>query len=301
MLPNTEAYMIHVYREWPGDYEIPGVGVPEAWARKSAKKAGINDGEPAGGQEKFGFGLLRYKFEIARLEGWADYEAWMADGQQGYEEGGWILPHDELLEQWHEEHGSRENVKLRLVDGRACMQSKIGMQADKALIDLLNEMGMGWAAASGANISSGETIIEDMMKYVKDRDGVLLQKPTFTVSPHCINHIWAFENYIGTDGLKAACKEPLDCCRYVAQSGVLDGSWQGNVMVLDPAVERNWFMGWYRIGQDGQCEGQAQGPARTDGSLRGRRDNQWADTIEAMAQGSVGVQSRRMCGNLRRW
>jgi hypothetical protein len=280
MLPNTEAYMIHVYREWPGDYEIPGVGVPEAWARKSAKKAGINDGEPAGGQEKFGFGLRRYKFEIARLEGWADYEAWMADGQQGYEDGGWIIPHDELLDQWHEEHGSRDNVKLRLVDGRACMQSKIGMEAEKALIDLLNEMGMGWAAASGANISSGETIIEDMMKYVKDRDGVLLQKPTFTVSPHCINHIWAFENYIGTDGLKAACKEPLDCCRYVAQSGVLDGAWNG---------------------QDGQCEGQAQGPARTDGSLRGRRDNQWADTIEAMAQGSVGVQSRRMCGNLRRW
>jgi len=288
---------LHVYREWPGDYEVPGIGVPDPWARKSSRKAGINDGEPAGGQDKFGFGLRRYKFEIARLEGWVDYEEWVANGSQGLEDGGWIIPHDEIIDQWHEGHGSRDDVKLRLVDGRACMQSKIGMQADKALIDLLNEMGMGWEPASGADINIGEKLIEEMMKFTKDRDGRMILSPMFTVSTNCVNHIWAFENYLGTDGLKAACKEPLDCCRYVAQHGVMNGGWSGNVMVLDPADNRNWFMGWYRVG-----DGEVRECANARMERRGRTEqDRFASRIDAMGEGSRGADSRRMCGNLRRW
>ena len=290
---------MHVYREWPGDYEIPGIGVPDPWARKSSRKAGINDGEPAGGQDKFGFGLRRYKFEIARLEGWADYEEWVANGSQGLEDGGWIIPHDEIIDQWHEEHGSRENVKLRIVDGRACMQSKIGMRADKVLLDLLNEMGMSWEPASGADINIGEKIIEEAMKFVIDRDKRMLQKPAFTISRNCVNHIWAFENYLGVDGLKAACKEPLDCCRYVAQNGVMNGGWSGNVMVLDPADNRNWFMGWYRIGDGEKLETGNLKLERRVGRLA--EGDKFADRIEAMGEGARGVDSRRICGNLRRW
>lgn len=288
--------MMHVYREWPGDYEIPGIGVPDGWARKSARKSGVNDGEPAGAQDKFGFSLRRYKFEIARLEGWTDYRNWVDAGMDGFEDGGFVIPHDKLLDEWHEENGSEDNVKMRLVDGRACMGMKIGMAADKTLFDLLNEMGMTWTPASGANIASGEERINEMMQFVRDRDGVLLRKPTFTVDPSCVNHIWAFENYVGVDGLKAACKEPLDCCRYAAQSGVLDGEWAGNIMVLDPADNRNWFMGWYRIGQDGQCEGQAQRPARSEGALRDPR----AARMAAM-RGDGYADSLRICGGLERW
>ena len=63
---------VYVYREWPGNYYVPGVGVPGLWALPdgSGKKM---DGRKGPGQASFGFGLLRYKMEIARLEGWADY------------------------------------------------------------------------------------------------------------------------------------------------------------------------------------------------------------------------------------
>jgi hypothetical protein len=153
---------------------------------------------------------------------------------------------------------------------------------------------MTWYPASGANIASGEERINEMMQFVRDRDGNVLKKPAFTIDPGCINHIWAFENYLGVDGLKAACKEPLDCCRYAAQSGVLDGSWKGNIMVLDPADNRNWFMGWYRIGES------------ETGNLK-------LETVEsrrgARAQGrpecGVGFEgyadSLRICGGLERW
>ena len=297
--------MMHVYREWPGDYEIPGIGVPDGWARKSARKGGVNDGEPSGAQDKFGFSLRRYKFEIARLEGWTDYQAWVDAGMDGFEDGGFVIPHDALLDTWHEEHGSADGIRMRLVDGRACMGMKIGMSADKTLFDLLNEMGMTWYPASGANIASGEERINEMMQFVRDRDGNVLKKPAFTIDPGCVNHIWAFENYLGVDGLKAACKEPLDCCRYAAQSGVLDGSWKGNIMVLDPADNRNWFMGWYRIGECANAEmrecANVEPLARARPTLSGNVRDTFADRVEAMRNGTHGVDSRRICGGLRRW
>jgi hypothetical protein len=107
------------------------------------------------------------------------------------------------------------------------------------------------------------------------------------------------------DGLKAACKEPLDCCRYAAQSGVLDGSWKGNIMVLDPADNRNWFMGWYRIGECANAEmrecANVEPLARARPTLSGNVRDTFADRVEAMRNGTHGVDSRRICGGLRRW
>ena len=67
---------VWVYREWPGDYEIPGQGVPGDWAIVSDRRNGVNDGDRGPAQEKFGFGLDKYKAEWARLEGWSDAALW---------------------------------------------------------------------------------------------------------------------------------------------------------------------------------------------------------------------------------
>ena len=269
---------VTVYREWPGDYEIAGVGVPEPWARKSARNKGVNDGEMAGGQEKFGFSLLRYKFEIARLEGWSDWRDWTERGEPGFEESGWRIPNEEELRRWDEAHGSAEAVRARIVDGRAAAQSKLGMSADLTLLDMLNLAGMRWQPASGAKIASGEERINAALDWARAADGkTRTLAPSLRFSRHAVNHVWAMENYLGADGQKGACKEPVDCLRYLYQSGYTEGDFEGNVLVLDPAPERNWFMGWYRIGAGaGQAAPAAEPPAAPSrAAMRGGRRVRW--------------------------
>lgn len=257
------------YREWPGSDEIPGHGMPEPWAKRSSRKKGMNDGDPDGGQDKFGFSLNRYKFEIARLEGWRDYEDWVERGSPGYEDGGSMIPDDEEIEAWSDANGSREEVAYRIVDGRACRNSKIGREADKTLIDMLNESGMAWEPASGANIGSGEERINGALAWAQGK------RPELLFSARCPNHIFAMENYMGEDGQKGACKEPVDCLRYLYQSGLTENAPAGglNVLVLDPAPERNWFMAWYRIGGKEDGRGKREEGDRTEagGVNAGRR------------------------------
>lgn len=286
--------MVKVYREWPGGYEIPGVGVPEPWAKKSSRNKGINDGEPDGGQKKLDFGLLRYKFEIARLERWADYEAWAAGGDGMEMDGGWRYPYEDDLRLWNEGNGSRDGVVMRIVDSRAAMHSKIGMREDKSFIDLLNELGMCWVPASGERVGSGEERIINALEWRRDAAGVMVKRPELTFAAECGNHIFAMENYMGADGQKGACKEAVDCLRYLFASGMAEPPagkcW--NVMVLDPAPERNWFMGWYRCGEVGE-EGEGENAERrTPNVERGRR--------RAWEEGARGDE-RRVSMGVRRW
>ena len=178
---------VTVYREWPGNYDIPGCGVPQPWAVRSSRNKGVNDGDPGEGQTKLDFGLLRYKFEIARLEGWNDYEAWARSGDGIQMDGGWLYPYEDELRAWNEGNGSRDQVVLRIVDGRAAMHSKIGMREDKSFIDLLNELGMCWVPASGARAEraggamAGEERIIDALEWrrgEKDEGGRMKDEST---------------------------------------------------------------------------------------------------------------------------
>jgi len=294
---------VHVYREWPGSYEIPGIGVPDPWAKRSSRKSGINDGDPDLGQRSFGFSFLRYKYEIARLEGWHDFTRWEQSGAGTEMDGGWLYPDEDDLMQWNEGNGSREQVLARIVDSRAAQNSKIQMREDKTLIDLLNELGMAWIPASGKTIGSGEDRIVDALSWQKDVDGKIVKSPALTFSPGCVNHIFAMENYMGADGQKGACKEAVDCLRYLFQSGMVKSAPPegGNVLVLDPAPERNWFMGWYH------CTGES-GSGRSHGdheySRGGRRvglDAEIALLNNGPSSGLTRGYSRRMSAGPRRW
>jgi hypothetical protein len=288
------SYEVLCYREWPGADEVAGHGVPDPWAKRSSRKKGLNDGDPDGGQESFGFGVLRYKFEIARLEGWRDWEDWCADGCPGYFSGGCPIPYDDDLETWSDIHGSRENVTYRIVDGRACVQSKIGMMADKTLIDLLNEAGMSWEPASGRKIISGEDRINSALAWERGKEGEMVKKPGLMFSDQCKNHIFAMENYMGSDGdgQKGACKEPIDTLRYLFQSGLTENppARDMNVLVMDPAPERNWFMGWYRIKGSG-------GDRRSE---YGDRRSEERERPEAGGGGGGGRNAQRSTFNAQR-
>ena len=111
---------VWVYREWPGDYEIPGQGVPGDWAVVSDRRNGVNDGDRGPAQEKFGFGLDKYKAEWARLEGWEDAAPWAAGLQTA---NGAAFPASEEILRWAAENGTREPLRRRILDSRAGSQS----------------------------------------------------------------------------------------------------------------------------------------------------------------------------------
>ena len=199
---------VYVYREWPGSYAIPGVGVPGPWAEISSKRNGINDGDRGPAQEKFGFSLERYKAEWARLEAWDDAAEWVAQDCCRY-------PSSSEIAEWSAVNGTREPLRRRVIDARASSQSKITMGEDKSLFDFCLELSDDFVQASGSRIGAGEELINSLLNPAPGGRKLF-------VAESCRNTIFALQNMTGADGQKGACKEPIDCLRYGLESGMLD-------------------------------------------------------------------------------
>lgn len=198
---------LYKYREWPGNYEVPGVGVPPPWAQLSDRNHGVNDGEYAGGQEDFGMSFLKYKFEWARLERWKDFADWVKEGHDPLE---WPENLDEV-EEWTELMGTEEPIAERVIDARAASQSKMSMKENLTLFDEVAKLAEGFLPASGQQIAVGLAVLRDRIE-----DG------RYKVTANCTNTIFAYENYTGKDGQKGAVKDWIDCDRYAALSGIFE-------------------------------------------------------------------------------
>lgn len=199
---------VYVYREWPGSFDIPGIGVPGAWAEISSRRNGINDGDRGPAQEKFGFSLEKYKAEWARLERWYDAQDWIASGCVEF-------PSSDEIAGWDASGGTAEPLRRRVIDARASSQSKITMGEDKSLFDFCLELSGDFIQASGARIGAGEEIINSLLAPAAGGRKLY-------VAESCRNTRFALQNMTGMDGQKGACKEPIDCLRYALESGMLD-------------------------------------------------------------------------------
>lgn len=184
----------YVYREWPGSYEIPGVGVPEPWAVESGKgRAG--DGKLAGGAESFGFGFRRMKAEIARLEGWPCFTSVDA-------------PEDEVLE-WSED-GAAEPIEERFMDSRPAAARRMENDGEVTLLDQWNRMGgWDWRTTPGDSIDEGVGMVQEA-----------LGSRRLFVARSCGNVVFALANWTGADGAKGACKDWIDLLRYFYRLGL---------------------------------------------------------------------------------
>jgi len=195
---------IFLYREWPGNYYIEEVGVPGPWALPDGKRL---DGKTGPAQESFGFGLLRYKEEIARLEGWHEprepkppdmsYEDWLAAWGD--------YPADEVIEQ-------------RYMDSRFASSAKLENDRPTTLLEEFDEIGMDFIATPGDDLKDGNKILEDAFYYRENAQPGFLNMPKFFVAKECINTIFALQTWTGADGRKGACKDPVDNCRYAVMS-----------------------------------------------------------------------------------
>ncbi len=193
-----------LYREWPGNYDVPGQGVPGPWAEPCDKKL---DGQRGSGQESFGWGYRRIKQEIARLEGWKEYN----------ETGVGIAD-------WMQSAEDQEFIYERFMDSRAASAPKIENDRKTTPLEIHEEdLNMTFIPTPADDIDSGVQVVNDMLDWDPGDDAKFTGMRLF-ISADCLNTIYALRTWTGRDGNKGACKDPIDNLRYFALSNLTDAS-----------------------------------------------------------------------------
>ena len=237
----------YVLREWPGNYWVPGVGVPGPWAIPSGRKEGLNDGARGDGQKPFGFGLLRYKFEVARLERWAAWRTWR-DGLGASHTQDTVAPLD-LVEEWEESQDDGQRIWNRWLDSRAASEPRVENDRPVTLQTDFLRIGLDFDLTPGNDISDGIQRINSRLDYSlpeRAEDTGFLDRPELFVCEECLNTIYALENWKNADGQHGACKEPIDLLRYWVDLGVefgesrMERSRGGYVLGPERGIRRRW-------------------------------------------------------------
>jgi len=185
--------------------------MPGPWAIPSGRKEGRNDGARGEGQGPWGWGHRRYKFEIARLEGWRNYTEWRAA------EPAREYPPSVEVEEWDERSGTQEPIAARIMDSRAASAPRIENDRPVTLQTIFDDLLLTFDLAPGADICEGESAINAALDY-EEEGGRLTVAPALYISSDCENMIYALENWTGADGEKGACKDPVDILRYFFMS-----------------------------------------------------------------------------------
>jgi phage terminase large subunit-like protein len=198
---------VFLYREWPGDYEIPGVGVPGPWALPHGK---LGDGQRGPAQDSFGFGLADYKAEIARLEGWKDLAQPRPEN----------LTKEEWVTNLFAEHGAREHVGRRFIDSRFASTPHIENDRPVTMLENFAKLGLVFETTPGDDIEEGVQGINDWLSWDSTKPKDALNCPTLYIAKSCKNTIFALETWKNSERGKGATKDPIDNLRYATLSGL---------------------------------------------------------------------------------
>jgi len=209
----------YLFREWPGSYAIPGAPVwetgpgPGPWAVPDGKHA---DGAKGPAQKPFGFGLLRIKMEIARLEGWADWKQDENDIAQGKKR-------KPVLE-WRIENGAQEVPLRRFIDSRAASSPRVEQDRQVTLLEEMFRMGMDFELTPAYTIADGKVKINDALDWDTSTTMDFMNSPKYMISAECRNTIFSYLTWTGDDGNKGACKDPidLDCYYFLSDLDYVD-------------------------------------------------------------------------------
>jgi phage terminase large subunit-like protein len=197
----------YVYREFPGNYYIPEIGVPGPWATASTKQH--PDGIKGPGQEAFGFGHARYKQEIARLEGWKEAKAW---------EDGCGFPQASLrdiVKRWDQWGKREEMVAERFMDSRFASVPKEQNDLPVTLLTEFDDIGLTFKPAPGLGVEEGCKMIEDALFYDSTRPLDFFNRPKLFIARSCVNTIFALRVWTGLEKDRGATKEPIDLLRWL--------------------------------------------------------------------------------------
>jgi hypothetical protein len=201
-----------VYREWPGNYYVPGEGVPGPWTLPDGKKP---DGRPGPGQKSFGWGYAAYKREIARLEGWKECSAIMPS----HSNHGAEVSEEEDVRGWYEYGDADELIYERYMDARFGNVKGFDSGGMLTLIeDMEEKIALTFCPSSSAaegneSIRAGVSMINDALYWDPEKPLSFWNRPKLYICEDCTNLIYAMETWTGLDGLKGASKDPIDCLR----------------------------------------------------------------------------------------
>lgn len=197
----------YVIREWPGNYEIPGLGVPGPWALPHGK---LGDGAKGPGQDSFGFGLIQQKMEIARLEGWKDAQKSKPDD----------LTQEEWVKTWFAENGAREIVARRFIDSRFASTPHKENDRPVTLLENYADIGLFYELTPGDDVSEGVRLLNDRFSYDTTKPVDARNCPKLFIARSCKNTIFALKTWRNKEGRKGATKDPIDNLRYFVLQGV---------------------------------------------------------------------------------
>lgn len=213
----------YLYREWPGNYHIPGAPVfesgpgPGPWAIPDGKHP---DGARGPAQKPFGFGLLRLKMEIARLEGWADWHEDVNNMAMGKTR--------KPVVEWRMENGAVEKPYRRFIDSRAASTPRVEQDRPVTLLEEMLRLGLDFELTPAYTINEGVAKINDALDYDTGKQMDFMNSPKFLISRDCLNTIFAYQTWTGDDGNKGACKDPIDLDCYF---------WLADLEYMDPKAQ----------------------------------------------------------------
>lgn len=210
-MPDGRKY---VYREWPSQFDaIPGYGVLGEWALPTGDTK-LLDGRRGPAQSSLGWGLLQYKREIARVEGWEDFDAGSDDDQvRGWQQ------YEEDLDASFRGGQRREKINSRFLDARFGNVRSLEADGTRTLFEEFDNIGLNFRE-TGADvkktIGEGVALINAALYYNVERPVVTdLNEPKLYVSEKCANTIFALQTWTGLDGPKGSTKDCIDLLRYV--------------------------------------------------------------------------------------
>ncbi|QYY35304.1 hypothetical protein [Ruficoccus sp. ZRK36] len=186
-----------VWREWPCKrYHIPGIGFPGPWAELGKEKGHDHGGVPGEGAKGFGFGLLDYKNEIARIEGWDD------------------LKSSKRIEEWKDTNGAAVHIRGRTMDSRFANAPSYTSGENTTLLETAGDVNLFFEPTPGGQIDEGVDLINDALSFEegwqKPEDG-----PKLFICEECENIRFALKTWTGEGGNKEATKDPIDILRYI--------------------------------------------------------------------------------------
>lgn len=191
----------YIYDEWP-DHETMG-----AWAVPSASERKW-DGDPGPAQATLGHGVVDYKRLILEREG------------NTFTDGTWQMNGHHIHERYIDPRSGRQETVAENTGGMS-MIDRFGEEQEDYAGNLIGPS-LDFVPAPGLLEGEGLEAINTKLAYDQTQPLVpLLNEPKLYVTRNCQNLIWALQNYTGHDGEKAACKDPIDCLRYLCTADLV--------------------------------------------------------------------------------
>jgi hypothetical protein len=172
------------------DYEAHG-----DWALADGR---LPDGKMGLAQESYGWGIRRYLEEIERLE--TDHQ------------------------------GVREEIAARFIDSIFAALPTQTAEGGTTLLEELAVLGEPFSPAPKEHIDEGVSLINNLLDFERGEDDKITQAPKLYLSETCGNTIFALKLWTGRDQRFGACKDPIDCLRFMATAR-LCGFTDGDLMI----------------------------------------------------------------------